>query len=43
MKWYYFGSCTPFPVQLKKGKRPVFPYLVFDTKEECQAYIDGLK
>lgn len=40
-KWYYFGKCTPRPIQVSGWPNP--PYKVFNTKEECQAYIDGLK
>jgi len=40
-KWYYFGKCTPRPIQVSGWPNP--PYIVFNTKEECQAYIDGLK
>lgn len=38
-KWYYFGKCKPYPVQV--DGYPVKPYKQFDTKEECQSYIDS--
>lgn len=38
-KWYYFGKCKPYPVQVDGF--PVRPYKEFDTKEECQSYIDS--
>lgn len=38
-KWYYFGKCKPYPVQVDGF--PVRPYKEFDTKEECQLYIDS--
>lgn len=39
--WYYFGKCTPYPVQIGKGMLPRTPYKRFNTREECQAYIDS--
>lgn len=41
--WYYFGGCTPAPIQIDKGTLPRAPFKKFDTKEDCQSYIDGLK
>lgn len=41
--WYYFGKCTPYPVQLKKGTLPRQPYKRFNTKRECQIYINAVK
>lgn len=41
--WYYFGKCTPYPKQIEKGMLPRMPYKKFNTKEECQAYIDNGK
>ena len=39
--WYYFGKCTPYPKQIGKGYLPRMPYKKFNTKEECQEYIDS--
>lgn len=39
--WYYFGKCTPYPQQIGKGMLPKSPYKRFDTKDECQSYIDN--
>ena len=39
--WYYFGKCTPYPKQLQKGCIPREPYTRFNTKEECQSFIDA--
>lgn len=41
--WYYFGRCTPFPKQIRKGTLPNPPYKRFDTKEECEKYIKDNK
>lgn len=40
--WYYFGECMPYPYQIKKGMLPKEPFKQFDTKEQCQMYIDHL-
>jgi hypothetical protein len=40
-KWYYFGKCTPKPIQIDGP--PNGPFRAFNTKEECQAFIDHLK
>lgn len=41
--WYYFGKCMPYPHQIRKGMKPRPPFKRFDTKEECQQYIDSGK
>ena len=39
-KWYYFGKCTPKPIQV--DGYPNSPYKQFDSKKECQKYIDSI-
>lgn len=41
--WYYFGKRVPRPVQIRKGMIPAWPYKKFDTKEDCQKWIDENK
>lgn len=42
-QWYYFGRCTPKPVQIPTGTLPHPPYKRFYTESQCQAYIDIVK
>lgn len=41
--WYYFGKCIPYPKQIEKGMLPNPPYKKFETKQQCQKYIDNEK
>lgn len=41
--WYYFGKCMPYPKQIRKGFLPRMPFKRFNTKEDCQEYIDSGK
>lgn len=41
--WYYFGKCTPRPIQGDKGKIPKPPYKRFNSEQECWDYINAGK
>lgn len=41
--WYYFGKCVSRPSKISEGTLPRPPYKRFNTKKECQEYIDSGK